>query len=231
MGRFLGIKRGFGKLNVRLEKDHEVSAGGFKWKPARLTIAGERAPAIIDSFFLFSPKMTNDCANKAIFRHKDAAQIRKVVEAFNEGSLMSAFVPEPHDEQFDVDSWRCANWGTTWDVGADELSGSVIAAEGATEVAVSFYSAWQPPLNFYAAMEAQGFVVEAYYYESGCLFCGIYEEGKDDRFEIEEDSAWARKHLPDILNKEMKIAASLEEMEAEDDDIEAGAESKDKVDN
>lgn len=39
-------------------------------------------------------------------------------------------------------------------------------------------SRWQPPISFYEALEATGFLVDALYLETGMCFCGTYRNGE-----------------------------------------------------
>jgi hypothetical protein len=75
---------------------------------------------------------------------------------------------------------------------------------------LSFDTAWSPPIEFYENLEEQGFRIEAFYYEPGMAFCGVYEDGCDDQFDIEGDSDWVEKHIPRRIDEAFAIAESME---------------------
>lgn len=104
--------------------------------------------------------------------------------------------------------WQVSNWGTKWDVSSD--GETVETAGDATEVTVYFNTAWSPPIGWYQHMEdEQSFGISAFYYEMGMSFCGIYEDGSDDYYEISGDSAWVEKHIPAGINEAFNISENM----------------------
>jgi len=190
--------------------------------------------------------MPNWCENSVTFTHKDPAEIRRLVTAFNEGRLLSEFLPLP-EELSDTTSpmpadqseraaqlrekygsanwydWQVTNWGTKWDVSTDD---PVELKEGANTVSIYFNSAWAPPINWYQHMEEEcGFAITAYYYEPGMAFCGIYEDGSDAEFNLPETSAEVKERIPADLDEAFNITENIamweeEEAEEESSDVE-----------
>ena len=155
--------------------------------------------------------MPNWCSNNVTFTHNDPAMIQRLVDAYNADRLLSEFLPCPIDPEkdphLDWHSWRVNNWGTKWDVSSvDEVT-----ADG-NSVTVYFDSAWSPPIEFYRWMEEEmDFEVRAYYWEPGMGFCGIYERGDDDSYEVaHRDSAWVMENIPKSLDDMFSISASME---------------------
>ena len=107
--------------------------------------------------------------------------------------------------------WNISNWGTKWDVGIECGGGSGQATrESDNELILSFMSAWSPPIEFYAKLEELGFEVIAYYYESGCAFCGRYENGYDECYNIDGNSKWVIDNIPEYIDQEMGISEGME---------------------
>jgi len=178
--------------------------------------------------------MPNWCNNSATFAHEDPAQIARIVKAYNEERLFGEFVPCPQElheetaigedflkrdeerqasnrEKHGFDSWydwNLAHWGTKWD--ANPIDTFDDLPDGATSVCLSFDTAWSPPIEFYENLEEQGFRIEAFYYEPGMAFCGVYEDGCDDQFDIEGDSDWVEKHIPRRIDEAFAISESME---------------------
>jgi hypothetical protein len=183
--------------------------------------------------------MPNWCNNSVTFTHSDPEQIARVVKAYNDERLFDEFLPCPPElreetavgedfvkrdeerttalyEKYGFSSWydwQVAHWGTKWDVNTyvklDDLP------DAATCVSLGFDTAWSPPIEFYQHMEEQGFHIEAFYYESGMAFCGVYEDGSDDSFEITGDSDWVEKHIPRRIDEAFSISELMSDWESE----------------
>ena len=184
--------------------------------------------------------MPNWCNNSVTFSHESPAEIQRLVTAYNENRLFQEFFPCPPElseetpvgddfvkrdeerqaanlEKYGFASWyewKVSNWGTKWEVDSvDEVE----IAEGATSVTVYFDSAWSPPIGFYTKMyEDAGFGVIAYYYEPGMAFCGVWEDGEDDEFEIDGDSDWVERHIPAAINEAFSISENMDMWEQEE---------------
>ena len=108
-------------------------------------------------------------------------------------------------------------WGTKWDV--DAYAPEDVKVEDG-RITFGFDSAWSPPVGIYAEMVEQGFSVRAYYYESGMGYCGVWEDGCDDYWDITGMSSdQVRDAIPADLNDMMNISecmAEYEEMEKDE---------------
>jgi hypothetical protein len=107
------------------------------------------------------------------------------------------------------------NWGTKWDVEAYDTVDydDQHAKHGIT---FGFDSAWAPPLGIYEALVEQGFTVRGYYYEPGMCFAGIWEDGCDDFYELNEmTSTELADTLPSVLDDMFCISENAAEWEAE----------------
>ena len=88
--------------------------------------------------------------------------------------------------------WCTTNWGTKWD--ACDLS---VLSEGTHDVTIGFSSAWSPGIGFYQHlfetmnknvddMGDPKFKIKATYYEPGCDFIGIWENGYDVTYTLSD---------------------------------------------
>lgn len=140
--------------------------------------------------------MPNWCLNKLTVSHTDKAAMDRFVAAYNKGTLCQEFLPVP-EGYFDDDRWYdwcVSNWGTKWDVGADEgtekeehygLKATVVDWNNgkSIEANCSFDSAWSPPIGLYDKLVELGYKVHASYFEPGMAYCGIYTDGYDNYIE------------------------------------------------
>lgn len=107
--------------------------------------------------------------------------------------------------------WNIAHWGTKWD-----LCEPQITRVDDNTVEISCDTAWSPPIAAYEAMLEKGYEIEAYYYEPGMCFAGIWDNGVDDCYQDWGNSATARATLPQELDDMFGISDSLEEYEEEE---------------
>jgi len=178
--------------------------------------------------------MPNWCGNTLTISHEDPAMIRRAKDAFAESRFLNEFIPVPaclkdttspnRDNaeelraQCGYADWYdfCVNeWGTKWDVG----DGQGIQTWDDHELIVYFDSAWAPPVAAYEKLLDLGFTVYATYYEPGCAFAGIFEDGVDDHYDLSEmDSGDVQQQLPPELDDAFGISESMAEYEAENED-------------
>ena len=188
--------------------------------------------------------MPNWCGNTLTLTHEDPAMIVRAREAFAEGRFLDEFVPVPKalsdtvagshsdtDEQarlvaqtqtnietYGYGNWYdfCLNeWGTKWDVGNSQGINSCTD----NELIVYFDSAWSPPIAGYEKLLDLGFTVYATYYEPGCAFAGIFEDGLDDYYDLSGmDSGDVQQQLPTELDDAFGISESMAEYEREQED-------------
>jgi hypothetical protein len=134
--------------------------------------------------------MPNWCLNKLTVSHPDKSAMDRFVAAYNKGTVCQEFLPVP-EGYYDDGRWYdwCANnWGTKWDVGADEgtereefrgLKATVVE----NEACCSFDSAWAPPVGLYEKLDELGYKVHASYFEPGMCFCGVWTDGYNNYIE------------------------------------------------
>ncbi len=193
--------------------------------------------------------MPNWCNNFASIRGPKEG-IQRLKEAYDRQEFCDSVIPVPQElkdtvsgfhgdpveqakleaqtqrnvEKYGAGNWYdfCVNrWGTKWDIGGD--GGGDVEDDG-TCLTISFDSAWAPPTGVYEALTEQGFHVEAYYYESGCAFCGVYNsEYGDDCYDISNMSAdEIADTIPSELDDCMGITEGIrdyEESERMEDDL------------
>lgn len=162
--------------------------------------------------------------------------IARARTAFCAGKFLNEFVPVPREladttspnrdeksaeelkQQYGYTDWYgfCVNeWGTKWDVGED----AGIQTYDDHELIVYFDSAWSPPVAAYEKLMDLGFTVYATYYEPGCAFAGIWDNGADDYYDISGmDSGDVQQQLPQELDEAFGISESMAEYEAEQED-------------
>ena len=122
--------------------------------------------------------------------------------------------------------WACDNWGTKWDItefyGVDRL--------GETLITFAFSSAWSPPVGAYEYFLAKNedCSLKAWYYEGGCDFMGVWEDGDDRCYECstvgpKSDSPFYDhgdgKELDDYFGITENLAEYEAEQEAEKEDV------------
>jgi hypothetical protein len=179
--------------------------------------------------------MPNWCGNTLTLTHDNPEMIVRAKEAFAEGRLLEEFIPVPTGlkgttspnrdgtaeelrAQYGYSDWYdfCVNeWGTKWDIG----DGQGIQTWDDHELIVYFDSAWSPPIAAYEKLLDIGFTVYATYYEPGCAFAGIFEDGYDDYYDLSGmDSGDVQQQLPPDLDSAFGISESMAEYEAENED-------------
>jgi len=127
-------------------------------------------------------------------------------------------------EKYGYKNWYdfcVSEWGTKWDFGNDDQSSGAIDDDQLSgEVTVSFCSAWCPPIGGYEKLADLGFFIKATYFECGCGFCGLWEDGSDEYYEIEGNSEWVKNYIPQVIDLEYGISESMAEWEEENQEEE-----------
>jgi hypothetical protein len=154
--------------------------------------------------------MPNWCENIVTFKGSKE-QIEKLKNA-TDGGILGVLVPRPASEEDNWYQWNVSSWGTKWEVNAEVIE------EGDGWIKFSFDSAWAPPIAAYEAAEEQGITVDAMYYEPGMNFCGRFEDGYDDMFEIPATSQETRDEIPEDINEAFNVADNQEMWEDEEND-------------
>lgn len=174
--------------------------------------------------------MPNWCENTLTVSHDDIEQLDRFCKAWNSGELLQTLIPCPAElrdtvagsvggegyekalhaarEELNIKffgyknwyDWCVSEWGTKWDVGrSDERDNGAEIKKN--RVQVSFDSAWAPPVEAYHKLSAMGYKIKAYYYEPGMAFCGKFEDGKEDTYQLHGSIFDIAKNVPaDILD-------------------------------
>jgi len=193
--------------------------------------------------------MPNWCNNVVELYHEDKEMVARAKSAFERGEFLNEFIPVPADlqivsgrvgddndpkqieleakvkaneEKHGYATWYdfCINeWGTKWDVGGDD---AILNENDAHSITMSFDSAWAPPINAYIVLEQLGFQVRAYYYEPGMQFCGIYEDGYDEYYELGSyaNADVVAESIPEVLDEMFYISGNIREWEEENEEDE-----------
>ena len=188
--------------------------------------------------------MPNWCNNTVELSHENPEMMARAVKSFNDGSFLNEFIPVPaelnitagresdetvqkaleekekaNQEKYGYSSWYdyCVNeWGTKWDIEPYEP----VTLDEDGRLTMSFDSAWSPPTQAYEKLLDLGFSLRAYYYESGMGFCGIWEDGCDDYYEISGETAdEVAEMLPEVLDEMFCISENIREWEEENQEI------------
>ena len=181
--------------------------------------------------------MPNWCNNGITLRHADPAMIDRAMNAKN--GLLMEFIPTPKplletmagsfgdgDKQRKLEEqeaenlkvfgfknwydWNIANWGTKWDFALENID-----REDPNTVTAAFDSAWAPPIDAYAKLEALGFEVKAMYYEPGMAFVGKYADGCDECIEY---SAYTADTVREAIGAELDDYFGISEEMAQYDE-------------
>ena len=117
-----------------------------------------------------------------------------------------------HDDWY---SWCTDNWSTKWDVnefyGVDRKDNTISFA---------FSSAWAPPIGAYEHFleKNEKCSLKAYYYEGGCDFAGLWEDGIDDCIapsDYKSDDEFWNDGLGYDIEEQFNFLESMAEYEAE----------------
>jgi len=127
--------------------------------------------------------------------------------------------------------WACDNWSTKWEVcefyGVDRQY-LTEQSEGESMISFSFSSAWAPPIGAYEYFLAKNeeCTLKAHYYEGGCDFMGVFENGDDRCYQpsnynsdskfFESGDGW---ELDDYFGITESMAEWEAEQEAEKEDV------------
>ena len=115
--------------------------------------------------------MPNWCSNTLKITTTDVNFIEQAVAAYKNNNLLNFLVP--------IGEWdynlAVEKWGTKWQ--PSFVCDPVILGDSVTFI---FDSAWAPPIAAYDACCYRGFGIEAFYWESGMGYCGVYRDGYDE---------------------------------------------------
>lgn len=118
-------------------------------------------------------------------------------------------------------SFCVAEWGTKWDIGHGDGYGKLTLKDIKNNtVRIGFDSAWSPPIEAYQKLYDMGFSIRAMFYEGGCCFCGILEDGEEESYDIKGNSKWVEKNIPSEIDEEFSISFNMAEWEDEEENAE-----------
>jgi hypothetical protein len=191
--------------------------------------------------------MPNWCDNQVTITgpNKIIDKIEKIVkEEKDSGGLLDFFHPMPEGLRdttadgsdnkelikkygySDWYGWACDNWSTKWDIsefyGVDRQY-LTEQSEGESTISFAFSSAWSPPTGAYENFLAENeeCSLKAYYYEGGCDFMGIWDNGDDRCYTVSEtapdgskDEFWDTED-GEMLDEMFGITESMADWEAE----------------
>ncbi len=122
-------------------------------------------------------------------------------------------------EHFGYKNWYdfcVAEWGTKWDIGCgDGYDKLTLKDIKNNTIKIGFDSAWSPPTDAYEKLYEMGFQIRAMYYEGGCCFCGIWDNGIDESYDIQGNSNWVKRNIPREIDEEFAISMNMAEWESE----------------
>jgi len=192
--------------------------------------------------------MPNWCNNSIEISHEDRSKMEVLVAAVNEGKFFNHVIPVPESlsivagregpegspKQIELEqaekrnlaqhgyrNWYdfCADqWGTKWDT--DPYNAVELPADS-NKVTFGFDTAWGPATGIYNALMDQGFAVRGHYYESSMAFCGVWEDGVDDYYDIGGyTSKNIKEAIPEELDEMFAISESMAICEADNEEEE-----------
>ena len=196
--------------------------------------------------------MPNWCDNQVTITGSNSVidKIEKIVkEEKGAGGLLDFFHPMPKELRdttadgsdnkemikkygySDWYGWACDNWSTKWDItefyGVDRQY-LTEQSEGESMISFAFSSAWAPPIGAYEYFLAKNeeCTLKAHYYEGGCDFMGVWDNGDDRCYQpsnyksdskfFESGDGW---ELDDYFGITESMAEWEAEQEAEKEDV------------
>ena len=190
--------------------------------------------------------MPNWCNNNITITGPNSVidKIEKIVkdETGKSGQLLNYFHPMPKElEDTEAPSknsmpnwydWRVDNWSTKWDVcefyGIERRNYDVPTI---SVISFGFDSAWAPPIGAYQKFldENPNVNIRTTYYEGGCDFMGIWDNGDDICYEVSTiapkgsiDKFWKTsegKELDDLYGITESMAEYEAQQEEEKEDV------------
>ena len=160
--------------------------------------------------------MPNWCSNNLQITgtKEEIAELFGKLEACKGQDFFDLFVQNA-DEAGEKDDWyayNLANYGCKWNCNANDWD--VESGDGTT-ISISFDSPWCPPDKIFEQLYQEYESVLAYYYEPGMAFCGRFEDGFDNQYEIPGSSEEVRDTIPDDIDEMFSISEQMEDYEAE----------------
>ena len=161
-----------------------------------------------------------------------------------DGGLLNAMVPMPVELKDTVKGsngdavnwydWSVTNWGTKWDVDMEGIE-YTDNEDGTASISGYFDSAWAPPIEAYNRfLEAnEDCSLTASYYEMGCDFAGLYNDGDDEYLEnLHDEYALPEDQQSDLfkrLDDEWDLSSQFAEYDEDDDEDDEVVDNTDAV--
>ena len=189
------------------------------WCDNQITITGPNS--VIDKIEKIVKEESNDTENGLLqFFHPMPKELMETEKSSDDKKMNRQPFVDGVNNWYD---WRVKNWGTKWELcefyGVDRQY-LTEQNEGESTISFAFSSAWAPPIEAY-----QNFLennsdcfIRAYYYEGGCDFMGLWEDGIDDCYapsDYKSDSDFWNDGVGFDLDEMFNITESMAEYEAE----------------
>lgn len=176
--------------------------------------------------------MPNWCFNNLLLYSNNEDTLENIRKAFCEDRLLDYLVPMPSGlknqgidslseeerealEQKNIEQygsrdwyyWANQNWGTKWDVGAEDSKAYENHDYGVADnidmnkdefkysMKLSFDSAWGPPREAIQKLRDHDVWFILTYYEGGIGFCGILSSNDKDEWDTSEAPEWIREEF------------------------------------
>ena len=189
------------------------------WCDNQITITGPNS--VIDKIEKIVKEESNNIENGLLqFFHPMPKELMETEKSSDDKKMNKQPFVDGVNNWYD---WRVKNWGTKWELcefyGVDRQY-LTEQSEGESTISFAFSSAWSPPIEAY-----QNFLennsdcfIRAYYYEGGCDFMGLWEDGIDDCYapsDYKSDSDFWNDGVGSTLDEMFNITESMAEYEAE----------------
>ena len=135
--------------------------------------------------------MPNWCMN-SVEIVGDVETLEAIAEAAKEGKLLEYLAP--------IGEWdygkAVETWGTKWDVTCEDP----YLDPDSNTLTLNFDSAWGPPTEaYFTGVDRHNVSITGYYYESGMMFAGKYEDGYDNSYEVDFENENWKDDIPDDI--------------------------------
>jgi len=145
--------------------------------------------------------MINHCKNTVVFTNTSKERIdelQNVLEYVDDFFQYYRPIPELVIVIGDVEcnDWCMKNWGVKEDVYIEHWERITD-----TSITLSFYSDWNPPIEFYEFMVKNGWNIEAYYSEPIMCSVGKFYNGKNHCYEYDLDNATTYNFIPEDIRE------------------------------
>ena len=146
--------------------------------------------------------MPNHCY-QSVFIHGPQMMVQELYWALElkEPRFCDVVLPIPFEQSIGMTGydWRCANWGTKWDVIEVEIDDDGLEHSDDTYpngpvawFTFKCWTAWAPPIPVWDKLHSLGIEVQADYEDEGLHFAGEYANGEDKSWEPTalDDERW-----------------------------------------